>query len=68
MHGTYHRPDRHFENHQSLELDDCTDLPRLMKLLNEHGYSGPINFEILANDIAGYLAACQRSKAMLLAM
>ena len=66
MHGTYHRPDRDFENHQSLKLDDCTDLPRLMKVLAESGYEGPINFEILSANIAEYLAACQRSKEILL--
>ena len=68
MHGTYHRPDRGYENHQSLELDDGTDLPRLTGLLREAKYEGPINFEIISRNAADYLAACQRSKDILLAL
>lgn len=68
MHGTYHRPDRDYENHQSLEMDDCTDLPRLMRLIGESDYAGPINLEIISSNLTDYLAACQRSKDMMMAL
>jgi len=66
VHGTYHRPDRGFENHQSLELDDCTDFPALLAALNACGFDGPMILELLAKDIPTYLQMCQRSRDILL--
>ena len=66
MHGTYHRPDRGFANHQSLELDDCTDLPALLAALDAHEFHGPMILELLAKDIPTYLQMCQRSRDILL--
>ncbi len=66
MHGTYHRPDRGFENHQALELDDCTDFAGLMSTLTRLEFQGPIIFEILARDIQQYLELCRRGKAILM--
>ncbi|MFH0962737.1 MAG: sugar phosphate isomerase/epimerase family protein [Planctomycetota bacterium] len=66
MHGTYHRPDRGFENHQSLALDDCTDFPSLLRALAAKGYKGPFILEIIAKNISAYLAAAQESCDILL--
>lgn len=68
MHGTYYRADRGFENHQSLALDECTDLPGIMRCLNEAEYDGPINFEISARDISRYFDYCRQSRDILLAV
>jgi len=66
MHGTYHRPDRMFENHQSLELDECTDLPGVMAGLDAAGFDGPVILEILAKDVPAYLEMSRRSRDILL--
>jgi len=66
VHGTYHRPDRTFENHQSLELDDCTDWPAVMAALDKVGFDGPMILELLAKDIPQYLEMCARSRDILL--
>lgn len=66
MHGTYHRPDRGFENHQSLVLDDCTDISGLMRRLGAKGYAGPFIFEILSKDIDAYLDMARQSRDILL--
>lgn len=66
VHGTYHRPDRTFENHQSLELDDCTDLRGVMAGLRAAEFDGPMILEILAKDIPAYLDMCKRSRDILL--
>ena len=67
MHGTYHRPDRGFENHQSLALDECTDLPGVAAGLQQAGFDGPIIFEILAPDIPSYLNKAGASRDLFLA-
>ncbi|MFH0964966.1 MAG: sugar phosphate isomerase/epimerase family protein [Planctomycetota bacterium] len=68
VHGTYHRPDRGFENHQPLDLDDCTDLPALLSTLNSRSFAGPFIFEIIAKDIPTYLAFAARSRDILLSL
>ena len=62
LHGTFFRPDRGFENHGPLETDDCTDFPRLLEMLESHGYSGPMVFEILTANIPDYLRQAQKSR------
>jgi len=66
MHATYHRPDRGYENHQSLDLDDCTDFAGIMAGLAAVGYDGPITFEFLSRNIPEYLEKCRQSKTILL--
>ena len=66
VHGTFHRPDRSFENHMSLELDDCTDFPNLFAALDEGSFAGPIIFELLARDIPTYIDMCKRSSMLLI--
>jgi len=66
MHGTYHRPDRGFENHQSLALDDCTDINALMRAFDAKGYAGPMILEILSKDIDTYLDLAWKSRDILL--
>lgn len=66
VHGTYHRPDRGFENHQSLRFEDCLDPASVMRALDDAGFDGPILFEILAKDMDAYLAAADESRAILL--
>ena len=65
LHGTYHRPDRGFETHQPLDLDDCTDLPNFFKLLGKKGFTGPIILEILAPSIKQYLEFSQQAKRLI---
>lgn len=66
MHGTYHRPDRGFENHQSLALDDCTDIPALLRRLDAKGYAGPLILEILSKNIDAYMNMARESRDILL--
>jgi len=66
VHGTYHRPDRGFENHQSLALDDCTDIGALTRSLDAKGYAGPLILEILSKDIDTYLDLARESRDILL--
>ena len=62
LHGTYHRPDRGYENHQSLEMEGCMDLAVLRTKLTDHGFSGQITLEILSNKFADYMEKCIRSR------
>ena len=66
MHGTFFRPDRGFINHQDLAQNTCTDLPELMKALDDLGYGGPINMELHAADIRTYLDMCLRGRKIIL--
>lgn len=65
VHGTFHRPDRTFENHMGLELDDCTDFPALFEELDGGGFDGPIILELIARDIATYIDMSTRSRDLL---
>jgi sugar phosphate isomerase/epimerase len=62
LHGTYHRPDRGYENHQSLEMEGCIDLAVLKARLAEHGFSGQTTLEVLSNSFSDYMEKCKRSK------
>ena len=62
LHGTYHRPDRGYENHQSLELESCIDIAKLKSQVDEHGFSGPITLELFSHSLEDYFAKCKRSK------
>lgn len=66
LHGTYHRPDRGYENHQSLELDGCVDFVALKAKLADCDFSGQITLEILSNSFSDYLEKCKRSKKIFL--
>ena len=66
LHGTYHRPDRGYENHQSLELDGCVDLRALKAKLADCSFAGPITLEILSNSFTDYIQMCVRSKKIFL--
>gem|GEM_PF-421738 len=67
LHGTYHRPDRGFANHQSLALDECTDLAGIAAGLDQAGFNGPVVFEILAPNIPSYLNKAAESRDLFLA-
>ena len=62
LHGTYHRPDRGYENHQSLEMEACINLAVLKTQLTDHRFFGQITLEILSNSFADYMGKCKRSK------
>ena len=66
LHGTYHRPDRGYENHQSLEMEGCIDLAAFKTKLADHGFSGQITLEILSNSFTDYMEKCKRSKKIFL--
>ncbi len=66
LHGTYHRPDRGYENHQSLEMEACIDLSELKRRLTDYAFSGSITLEILSNTFPEYLERCKRSKSIFL--
>ncbi|MBH05960.1 MAG: hypothetical protein CMJ20_06530 [Phycisphaeraceae bacterium] len=66
LHGTFYRPDRGFENHGSLESDDCTDLSALLEKIDGHAYKGPMVFEILSPTISDYLQRAEKSREILL--
>jgi len=67
IHGTFHRPDRTFENHMPLELDECTDFGGMFRALDDGGFDGPVIFEVIAKDISTYIEMCKRSRDILLA-
>ena len=62
LHGTFHRPDRVFENHMPLEQDDCTDFHKVFEALEGAGFNGPIICEIIHKNIRDYLEACVNAK------
>ena len=62
LHGTFHRPDRTFENHMPLELDDCTNFSALFQVLAGGGFAGPFKCEIIAKDIPTYVKACVQAR------
>jgi sugar phosphate isomerase/epimerase len=62
LHSTYHRPDRGYENHQSLDMEGCIDLAVIKEKLTDHGFSGQITLEIMSNSFTDYMEKCKRSK------
>ena len=66
LHGTFYRPDRGFENHGSLEHDDCTDFAAILDVFEDHAYQGPMIFEILSPTISAYLRQAEKSREILL--
>ncbi len=66
MHGAFHRPDRGFVNHQTLEQDGCTDLRAVMRALDDLDYDRGINLELHAPDLGTYFEFCRRSRDILI--
>ena len=66
LYGTYHRPDRGFETHQPLEMEDCMDFEKFFSILKSKNVKSPLILEILAPSIRSYMEFCVSAKKCIL--